>query len=147
MTTLIFGTGGCPLYPFVPLNQRKIKGQQLKGQIVSALFHTFWHFSTHFHTYPEFCRIFPRGLFLRIKGFTTALVRRDKKEQKKIKRKRSNHFARELLHVCPPPTKRGSVPWFSWLVTENPSREIATKDHSSSNPRKWNPRAENKSGR
>ena len=27
------------------LNQRKTKGQQLKGKIVSALFHTFWHFS------------------------------------------------------------------------------------------------------
>ena len=27
----------------------------------------------------------------------------------------------------------------SWLVTENPSREVATKDHSSSNPRKGNP--------
>ena len=35
--------------------------------------------------------------------------------------------------------KRG--PWypFSGLVTENPSREVATKDHSSSNPRKGNP--------
>ena len=28
---------------------------------------------------------------------------------------------------------------FSWPVTENPSREVATKDHSSSNPRKGNP--------
>ena len=32
-------------------------------------------------------------------------------------------------------------PWypFSWLVTENPSREVATKDHFTSNPRKGNP--------
>ena len=30
--------------------QRKTQGQQLKGKIVSALFHTFWHFSTHFRT-------------------------------------------------------------------------------------------------
>ena len=28
---------------------------------------------------------------------------------------------------------------FSWLVTENPSREVATKDHFASNPRKGNP--------
>ena len=28
---------------------------------------------------------------------------------------------------------------FSWPVTENPSREVATKDRSSSNPRKGNP--------
>ena len=49
--------------------QRKTKGQQLKGKIVSALFHTFWQFSTHFHTFSEFFRIFPPGLFLRIKGF------------------------------------------------------------------------------
>ena len=28
---------------------------------------------------------------------------------------------------------------FSWLVTENPSGEVATKDHSSLNPRKGNP--------
>ena len=28
---------------------------------------------------------------------------------------------------------------FSWLMTENPSREVATKDHSSSNPQKGNP--------
>ena len=34
--------------------------------------------------------------------------------------------------------KRG--PWyhFLWLVTEDPSREVATKDHSSSNLRKGN---------
>ena len=37
------------------------------------------------------------------------------------------------------PFKRG--PWylFLWVLTENPSREVATKDHLSSNPRKGNP--------
>ena len=53
----------------LPSIQRKTKGQQLKGKIVSALFHTFGHFSTHFHTFSEFFRIFPPGFFLRIKGF------------------------------------------------------------------------------
>ena len=48
--------------------QRKTKGQQLKGKIVAALFHTFWHFSTLFHTFSEFFRILSPGLFLRIKG-------------------------------------------------------------------------------
>ena len=27
--------------------------------------------------------------------------------------------------------KRALVPFFSWLLTENPSREVATEDHSS----------------
>ena len=36
--------------------------------------------------------------------------------------------------------KRGPWnPFFSGLLTENPSREVATKDHSSWNPRKGNP--------
>ena len=35
--------------------------------------------------------------------------------------------------------KGASGTLLSWLVTENPSREVATKDHSSSNPRKGNP--------
>ena len=34
--------------------------------------------------------------------------------------------------------ERGPGALFSWLVTENPSREVATKDHSSSNPLKGN---------
>ena len=37
------------------ISQRKTKGQQLKGKIVSALFHTFWHCSTHFQ---GFFRVF-----------------------------------------------------------------------------------------
>ena len=54
-------------------NQRKTKGQQLKGKIVSALFHTFWHFLALFPSFllfsSEFFRIFPPGLSLRNKGF------------------------------------------------------------------------------
>ena len=76
---------------------RKTKGQQLKGKIGSALFRTFWQFSTHFHTFSEFFRIFPPGLFLRIKGFYccfSSKIRKDNKREKKIKRKRPNHFAR-----------------------------------------------------
>ena len=49
-------------------NGRETKEQQLKGKIVSALFHTFWQFSTHFHTFSEFFRIFPPRHSLRIKG-------------------------------------------------------------------------------
>ena len=42
------------------------------------------------------------------------------------------------------------VPFFSWLVTENPSREVATKDHLSLElepPKGEPPRPKNKSGR
>ena len=35
--------------------------------------------------------------------------------------------------------KRGPGTLFSWLVTENPSKEVVTKDHFASNPRKGNP--------
>ena len=42
-----------------PRIQRKTKGQQLKGKIVSALFHTFPHFS-------HFFRIFLPGLLLKL---------------------------------------------------------------------------------
>ena len=56
------------------LVQRKTKGQQLKGKIVSALSHTFWQFSTYFHTFSEFFRIFPPRLFLELRGFTAVLV-------------------------------------------------------------------------
>ena len=64
-------------------NQRKTKGQQLKGKIVSALFHTFWQFSTHFHTFSEFFRIFPPRLFLRIKGFYCCFSSKIGKENKR----------------------------------------------------------------
>ena len=45
------------------------EGQQPKGKIVSAFFHTFWHFSTHFHTFSEFFQNFSSRVFLRIKRF------------------------------------------------------------------------------
>ena len=49
--------------------QRKNKGQQLKGKIASALFHTFGTFP-HIFTLPQsFSEFFLQGLFLRIKGF------------------------------------------------------------------------------
>ena len=67
--------------------QRKTKGQQLKGKIVSALFHTFWHFSTLFHTSSEFFRIYPPGLSLRIKGFYCCFSSKIVKENKKKKTK------------------------------------------------------------
>ena len=67
--------------------QRKTNGQQLKGKIVSAPFHTFWHFSTLFHTFSEFFRILPPGLFLRIKGFYCCFSSKRIKENKKKKTK------------------------------------------------------------
>ena len=46
------------------------------------------------------------------------------------------------------PLKGAPGTLFPWVVTENPSREVATKDHLTSNPRKGEPpRPENKSGR
>ena len=53
---------------YLRTNQRRTKGQQLNGKLVSALFHSFWHFSTHFHTFSEFFRAFPPGLSLSIRG-------------------------------------------------------------------------------
>ena len=44
---------------------------------------------------------------------------------------------RVLLAPCL--LKGGPGTLLSWLVTENLSREVATKDHSSSNPPKGNP--------
>ena len=71
--------------------QRLTKGQQPKGKIVSALFHTFWHVSTHFHhTFSEF---FLQDFFLELRDFTTVLVQRDEKRIKENKKKRPNHFA------------------------------------------------------
>ena len=63
--------------------RRKTKGQQLKGKIVSALFHTFWQFSPHVHTFSEFFRIFPPRLFLRIKGFDCFFSSKIRKENKR----------------------------------------------------------------
>ena len=70
-------------------NQRKTKGQQLRGKIVSALFHTYWHFSKHSHTFAEFFRTFHPGLSLRIKGFSYRFSSKRLKRTKKIKRKGS----------------------------------------------------------
>ena len=51
------------------INQRKTKGQQLKGKIVSYFFtsfRTFWHFLALFGTFSEF---FPQDFPLQNKGF------------------------------------------------------------------------------
>ena len=73
-------------------NQRKSKGQQLKGKIVSALFHTFWHFSTHYH--QSFSEFFLQDFFLELRVLTTVFVQRDEKRIKDNKKKRPNHVAR-----------------------------------------------------
>ena len=74
-------------------DQRKTKGQQLKGKIVSALFRTFWHLSTHSHTFSE---LFPQDFFLEIRGFTftTVLAQRDEKRPKGNKKE-----DKTILHV------------------------------------------------
>ena len=73
-------------------SQRKTKGQQLKGKIVSALFHTFWHFPALFHTFSEFFRIFPPGLFLKVKGFYYSFSSKRRKENKREKKKKTKSF-------------------------------------------------------
>ena len=78
--------------------QIKTKGQQLQGKIVSSLFHTFWHFSTHFRTFSEFLRVFPPGVFFELRGFTTVFVQRDEKRIKENKKKKAKPF-RTILHV------------------------------------------------
>ena len=63
--------------------QRKAKGQQPKGKIVSALFFTLFAL---FHSLSHCFRVFQNfspGLFLELRGFTTVLVQRDKKRIKK----------------------------------------------------------------
>ena len=73
--------------------QRKTKGQQLKGKIVSALFHTFWHFSTHFHTFfQSFSEFFLQDFFLELRSFTTVSVQRDEKRIKENKKKKTKPF-------------------------------------------------------
>ena len=72
--------------------QRKTKGQQLQGKVVSALFHTFWHFSAHFHTFRVF-QNFPPGLFRRIKGFRYCCSSKRRQEKiKESKKKKSKPF-------------------------------------------------------
>ena len=64
--------GGAEVDPADCKCQRKTKGRQLKGKIVSAFFHTFFalfhassHFFTLFHTFSEFS---PRAI-LKIQAF------------------------------------------------------------------------------
>ena len=58
--------------------------EKLKGKIVSALFHTVWHFSTHFHAFSEFFQNFPSRTFLRFQGFYCCFsLKRTKKDKKK----------------------------------------------------------------
>ena len=64
------------LYPKMRNIQRKTKGQQLKGKIVLALFHTFWHFSTLFTLFQSFSEFFLQDFFLELRGFTAVLVQR-----------------------------------------------------------------------
>ena len=62
---------------FIPVRMsKKTKGQQLKGRIVSALFHTF---GTCPHIFT-LSRIFPPGLLLELRGFTTVLVQEMQRE-------------------------------------------------------------------
>ena len=73
-------------------NQRRTKGQQPKDRIVSVLsWHFFMALFHTFHTFSELFRIFPPGLFLRIKGFYCKATKRD---QKRIKIKDPT-----ILHV------------------------------------------------
>ena len=45
---------------FGTLYQRKTTGQQPKGKIVSAPFHTFWQFLALFRTFSRFFRVFQK---------------------------------------------------------------------------------------
>ena len=68
---------------------KKTKGQQLKGKIVSPLFHTFWHFSTHFTLFQSFSS----RTFLRIKGFYyCTIVQREEKIIKENEEKKTKPF-------------------------------------------------------
>ena len=69
-------------------SQRKTKGQQLKGKIVSALSHTF--LGTFPHIFPLF-RIFPPGLFLSIKGFYYCFSSKRRKENKREEKRRKEN--------------------------------------------------------
>ena len=86
--------------------KEKLNGDNRRAKSSRHFFHTFWHFSTHFHTFQSFFfRSFPPGLFLRMKGFYCCFSSKRRKENKKrIKRERKDHFARWLSHVCPPPS-------------------------------------------
>ena len=68
-STCFYSTGGH--------TQRKTKGQQLKGKIVSrhffTLFGTFPHIFTPFQSFSEF---FLQDFFLELRGFTAVLAQR-----------------------------------------------------------------------
>ena len=73
--------GQYPAAPCSPgtfgLLKEKTKGQQLKGKIVSALFHTFFGNFPHIFTlFSEFSEFFLQDFFLSVKGFTAVLVQR-----------------------------------------------------------------------
>ena len=71
---------------------KETKGQQPNGKIVSALLHTFEHFSAHFHTFFRvFQSLFSRT-FLELRGFTTVLFQRDEKILKENKKKKTKPF-------------------------------------------------------
>ena len=64
--------------------QRKTKGQQLKGKIVSALFsHSLALFVTISHAFSEFSEPFLQDFFLELRGLTTVLGQRDESGKKK----------------------------------------------------------------
>ena len=80
------------------LNQRKTKGQQPKGKIIPALFHTFSHFSTHLHTFQSFSEFFLQDFFLELSSFTTVLGQRDEKRRKENKKKKTKIAASPRSH-------------------------------------------------
>ena len=75
-------------------NQRKTKGQQLKGKSVLALFHTFWHFSTHLHFFfsQSFSDFFLQDFFARIKGFHYCFSSKRRKEKKREYKENTKPF-------------------------------------------------------
>ena len=83
------------------MNQRKIKGQQLKGKIVSEFFTLF----------PHVFRIISQDFPFKTKGF---LLKENRREENIIKRAGQIDVARQLLHVCPAPTQATS--WVEWVV-------------------------------
>ena len=65
------------------LSQRKTKGQQLKGKIVSVPFAHFLALFFHIFTLSRVFRISPPGLSLRIKGFFYCFCSKRRKENKR----------------------------------------------------------------
>ena len=94
------------LEPLFYKTQRKTKGQQLKGKIVSALFHTFWHFSTHFHTFQSFLSDFSCRIFIRIKGFYYCFNSKRRKDNKENTRKKTKPFCMLVVARLPSSEKQ-----------------------------------------